>query len=51
MVCEVYINRICFEHVSEFKYLGCILDESSTDEADCSRKVASANRFAGAIGS
>ena len=21
--CEVHIDRICLEHVSEFKYLGC----------------------------
>ena len=37
------------EHVSEFKYLGCVLDESSTDEAECSRKVARRRRVAGAI--
>ena len=34
---EVHIDGICLEHVSEFKYLGCILDESHTDEAECSR--------------
>ena len=28
------------EHVSEFKYLGCVLDESGADEAECRRKVA-----------
>ena len=37
------------EHVSEFKYWGCVLDESGTDEADCSRKVATGKRVAGAI--
>ena len=37
------------EHVSEFKYLGCVLDESSTDEAECHRKVESGRRVAGAI--
>ena len=37
------------EHVSEFKYLGCVLDESGTDGAECSRKVASGRRVAGAI--
>ena len=26
---EVCVNRICLEHVSEFKYLGCVLEESS----------------------
>ena len=29
------------EHVSEFKYLGCVLNESSTDRSEYSRKVAS----------
>ena len=27
------------EGVSEFKYLGCVLDKSGIDEADCSRKM------------
>ena len=31
--CEIDIDRIRLEHVSEFKYLGCVLDESGTDEA------------------
>ena len=30
---------IHLEHVSEFKYLGCVLDESGTNEAERSRKV------------
>ena len=47
--CEVYVDGICLEHVSEFKYLGCVLDESSTDEAECSRKMGSGRRVAGAI--
>ena len=47
--CEVCIDGISLEHVSEFKYLGCVLDESSTDEAECSRKVASERRVGGAI--
>ena len=25
--CEVHIDGIRLEHVSEFKYLGCVLDE------------------------
>ena len=33
----------------EFKYLGYILDESSTDGTECSRKVISGMRVAGAI--
>ena len=37
------------EHVLEFKYLGCALDESGTDEAECSRKVVSGRRVTDAI--
>ena len=33
----------------EFKYLGCVLDESGTDMAECSRKVAIGRRVVGAI--
>ena len=33
---EVHVDGIRLEHVLEFKYLGCVLDE-----AKCSRKVAS----------
>ena len=29
--CEVFVDGICLEHVSEFKYLGCVLDKSGTD--------------------
>ena len=47
--CEVHVNRISLEYVSEFKYLGCVLDESGTDGAECSRKVVSGKRIAGAI--
>ena len=31
--CGVCVDWIRLEHVSEFKYLGCILDESGKDEA------------------
>ena len=37
------------KHVSEFKYLGCILDESGTEWAECSKEVASGMRVVGAI--
>ena len=47
--CEVCVNRIRLEDVSEFKYLECILDESGRNEAECSRKVTSWRRIAGAI--
>ena len=38
--CEVQVDGIRLEHVSEFKYFGSILDQSGTDEAECSRKLA-----------
>ena len=47
--CEVHVVGICLEHVSEFKYLRCVLDKSGTDGADCSRNEASGRRFADAI--
>ena len=37
------------EHVSEFKYPRCGLEESSTDEAECSRNLVSGRRVAGAL--
>ena len=47
--CEVCVDGMQLEHVSEFKYLGCVLDETSTNESKCRRKVASMRRVAGAI--
>ena len=49
MECEVCLDGMRLKHVSKFKYLGYILDESGTDEAEYSRKVASGRRVAGAI--
>ena len=49
MECEFYVDGIHLEHLSEFKYLGCVLDESGTNGAECSKKVASGRRVAGAI--
>ena len=49
MECEVCVDGIHLEYVSEFKYLGCALDESGADETECSRKVASGRRVVGAI--
>ena len=46
---EVCIYRIHLEHVSEFKYLGCVLDESGKDEAEYSIEVLSGRRDAGVI--
>ena len=46
---EVHIDGIRLVYVSEFKYLGCVLDESGTDVVECSRRAASGRREAGAI--
>ena len=40
---------IRLEHVSEFKYLGCDLEESGRGEAECRRNVVIGRRVAGAI--
>ena len=37
------------EHILEFKYLLCVVDESGTHIEDCCRKVASVKRVAGSI--
>ena len=37
--CEIHVDGILLEHVSEFKYLECVLEESGTDGTECSRKV------------
>ena len=29
--CEVHVDGIHLEYISEFKYLGCVLDESDKD--------------------
>ena len=47
--CEVQVAGIRLEHVSKFKYLGCVLDKSGIDGAECSRKVASRKRVADTI--
>ena len=44
---EVCVDGIHLEHVLEFKYLGCVLDKSGTDEAECSSKVASRRKVSG----
>ena len=38
---EIHVNGIRLEHVSEFKYFGCFVDESGKDGAECNRKVVS----------
>ena len=39
--CEAHVDGIRLEHVCEFKYLRWGLDESGTDGAEYSRKMAS----------
>ena len=46
---ELHIDEIHLKYVFELKYLGCVLDISGTDGAECSRKVASGRRVAGDI--
>ena len=48
---EVHVDGVRLEHVSEFNYLGCVLDESGTDGPEYSRKLANGRRVAGAISS
>ena len=47
--CEVHVDGIRLKHISEFRYLGCVLDELGTDGAECSKKAASGRKVAGAI--
>ena len=47
--CEVHVDEVRLEHVSELKYLECVLDKSGTDEAECSRKMASRRKVAGTV--
>ena len=47
--CKVCVDGIRLKHVSEFKYLRWVLDESGTDEVECSREVVSGRMVAGAI--
>ena len=42
---EIHVNRALLEQVSEFKYLGYVLNESGTDD----RKVASGRKVAGVL--
>ena len=47
--CKVHADGIRLEHVSKFKYFGCVLEESGIDGAEFNRKVVSRRRFAGGI--
>ena len=43
----INVNGAQLEEVPEFKYLGCTLNESGTDNAECRRKMASWRKGAG----
>ena len=43
------VRLVELEQVSEFKYLGCVLDESDIDRTVCCRKVVSGRRVGGDI--
>ena len=47
--CKVCVEGMRLEHVSEFIYLGWVLDESCTEDPECSRKVASGSKITGVI--
>ena len=38
--CEIHVDGTQLEQISEFKYLGCVLNKSGTDDVECCRKVA-----------
>ena len=42
--CEVHVYGVRLEHISEFRYLGCVLAEADKNGAECIRKVAGAIR-------
>ena len=47
--CEACVDGMWLDHVLEFKYFRFVLDESSTDEAECRRKVTSGRTVASAF--
>ena len=49
MVYEVIGDVRTVEHFSEFKYFGCVLDESETDRAKFCRQMGSGRRVVDAI--
>ena len=49
MQCEICVDVMRLEYVVEFKYYGCVLDESGTNETECQRKVTNGRRVAVAI--
>ena len=49
MECKVHVDEVRLEHVSEYKYLGCVLDKAGTDGAERSMMVIIGRRVTGAI--
>ena len=47
--CQVHVDGICLEHVSEFKYWDVFWMNTGTDEAECSWNVANGRRVVSAI--
>ena len=47
--CRILLDGEQLEQVSEFKYLGYMLDERGTDDAECNKKVVSGRKVSGAI--
>ena len=48
-LCKVMLDGEQLEQMSEFKYLGYMVDEKGTDDAECSMKVVNGRKMAGAI--
>ena len=49
MECELTADRVRLVLMSKFKYFGCFLDDSGSDETECRRKVSSEREVVGAI--
>ena len=46
---KVFVDGLRLKQVSKFKYLGCILDESSIYVSECRRKVPNGRKLIGTI--
>ena len=44
--CKVSLDKMRLEHVSESKYLECVLEESGTYDAECTRRLANWRKVA-----
>ena len=49
LVCKVILDKILWEHVSEFKYLRHFLDELGKGGVECCSKVATERKIPGAV--